>query len=72
MEILIEISNNNTGKYIYAVVYILLTFLDLSLLDGTDVSAVTVKIKSKKLGLSERQTKFDALIQTKYKCKNKW
>jgi predicted chitinase len=52
-----------------AIVYVLLAFPDLTLLDGTDVSAVTVKINSKQLGLSERQAKFNTLIQNSYKCK---
>jgi predicted chitinase len=55
---------------IYAAIgYILMAFPDLSLLDGTDVSAVTKRINSAGLGLSDRKVKFDALIQTKYKCK---
>jgi predicted chitinase len=60
---------NDLQANIYAAIgYILIAFPDLSLLDGTDVSAVTLKINSKGLGLSERKAKFDALIQTKYKC----
>ncbi|MDR3185408.1 MAG: hypothetical protein LBU04_01145 [Christensenellaceae bacterium] len=55
---------------IYAAIgYILNAFSDLSVLDGNNVSAVTIKINTKQLGLSEREKKFDALIQTKYKCK---
>jgi predicted chitinase len=57
---------------IYAAIgYILNAFSDLSVLDGDNVSAVTIKINSKQLGLSDRQSKFDALIQTKYKCNKK-
>jgi predicted chitinase len=61
---------NDLQANIYAAIgYILIAFPDLSLLDGTDVSAVTLKINSKGLGLPERKAKFDALIQTKYECK---
>jgi predicted chitinase len=63
------VANDLQANIHAAIGYILVAFSNLSLLDGTDVSAVTLKINSKGLGLPERQAKFDILIQTKYKCK---
>jgi predicted chitinase len=63
------VANDLQANIHAAIGYILIAFPDLSLLDGTDVSTVTLKINSKGLGLPERRAKFDALIQTKYKCK---
>jgi predicted chitinase len=65
-----DIIANDIKANIYSSIgYILIAFPDLSLLDSSDVSAVTLKINSKGLDLPERKAKFDALIQTQYKCK---
>jgi len=66
-----SVANDIQANIYSAIAYILVYFNDLSLLDGTDVSAVTKKINTMEDGLSNRKAKFDTLIQTHYKCEKK-
>jgi predicted chitinase len=63
-----QVANDPRSIVLSAFSYVLANFPDLTLLDGSDVAKVTVKINSKKLGLLERTSKYNSFKNGHYKC----